>query len=230
MVLKLGDGENTAWLGFNDGIGGDVIIQGSLNIDVFGGGQKDDVIGHFGWKHGGYLKVNTYLGAGDDSAFINMWGDISGSADVSFYMSGGAGNDSLSTWNTFDNQDYAYGSVDVTGDSSLSIVMKGGIGEDTLGLTYAGEMDGDLYIRLEGGADADDISGEVFLQGTSHGQLDALFKGQGGNDTLNFDLHDNSGGNADILQALIDGGAGWDWGYKTGPVAKINCEPILIII
>jgi hypothetical protein len=241
-IITLGAGDDTATLDFWHGIGEDVLLQGSLDIEVYGNSGADVLDADFGHKHGGSLKLYASLGAGEDQAFARMWGDITGGADVLFDLRGGSDNDLLNTWNTYDNAESAYGAIDITHDSSFTINLKGGSGADQLFGTYAGELDGDLVIRMAGGDGNDTIkmaqsdNGGIHLADGSSGSVDAIFTGGTGNDYMAVTLNEDPNGNVDLLNALMDGGSGfdtWNWLDTTSNMTKQGFEkasPLLIFV
>lgn len=232
-IITLGAGDDTANLDFWHGIDQPALLQGSLDIEVYGYSGADVLDADFGWKHGGSLTLYASMGSGDDQAFARMWGDITGGADVNFDLHGGAGNDLLSTWNTYDNAEHSYGAIDVTHDSSFTINLVGDAGNDQLNGLYAGELDGDLVIRMDGGKGNDSITmaqsagGGIYLAAGSHGTVDAIFTGGADNDYMAVTMKIDANSNVNIVNALMNGGAGydtWNWLDTTSNVTRTNIE------
>jgi hypothetical protein len=223
--IKLGKGNDEAWLEFRGGgIGGSAWLYGNLDITVDAGKGDDNLIAHFNGKHGGALNVHALMGDGNDKAFVNLWGDVSGGAKVLFDLQGGKGDDQMSTWDTFDNRAYQYSNIDILGDSAATIKMDGGQGNDKLGALYSGRVYGKLTLQENGGKGDDEVSAEVFLQAGSTGAFDGKLQGDKGNDKLDFQLHNLAGNTVSILSALLDGGKGTDACTATANVTKVNCE------
>jgi hypothetical protein len=242
--ILLGDGTDEAWLDFRGGgIGGTSRLFGNLNVTVNGGLGDDDLVAHFNGKDGGLLKLTAVMYAGDDNAFTNLWGDVTGGANVTFDLRGGAGVDTLHSWNTFDNRASSWVSIDVALGSAVTILMDGGVGDDTVSVDhFSGAIDGRLTIDLHGGLGNDQVRADVLLtDGT--GTLDAKVQGDAGDDHLSFALTDDSDlwitlpGRGPIhiigvriVSALMDGGADFDHNdYATPNVTVVSCEGTIIL-
>lgn len=229
VQLKTGAGADEAWVEFRNGIGGSVLLQGSMNIDFRSGSEDDVLVAHFGPKHGGFLNFTARMGAGNDEASGMLWGDITGGADVLLDLRGGLGNDSLITWNSFDNKAYEYGSLDVVHDASLELRMTGGEGADTINVTYAGEMDGHFTLVVDAGDGSDKANAELYMVDGASGQVDAEVLGGNNNDNLTLEINEQAGSSVTLVNALLDGGPGWDYGTATSNVTRVNCEPLILI-
>lgn len=223
--IKLGNGHDEAFIDFRGGgIGGTSWLLSSLDIKIDAGKGNDDLVAHFNGKHGGHLNVYAKMGDGNDEAFVSLWGDVTGGADVLFDIKGNKGNDWLHSWNTFDNKAYSYGSIDITHDSTVTMKMDGGCDQDKVSILYSGEVDGKLTLKENGGKGHDEVSAVVYLKPTSAGSLSAHLFGDKGNDKLDFELVDNSGGAVDILAAVLHGNQGFDTCTATPNVAVFGCE------
>lgn len=230
--LATGDGNDEIELSFWHGIGNPALIQSSLGI-VVDAGEGDDILNaNFARKHGGNLTLLAKMGAGNDEAYARIWGNITGGAKVKFDLQGGSGDDLLSTWNTYNNELDAYGSIKVSSDSQFQINMNGGSNDDHIYLTYAGELDGKLILNVYGGMGndvvraAEDDGGGIYLQAGSFGELDAKFEGNQGNDSMALTVKENLGSSVDV-NALLDGGQDWDfcdYGNTTSNVTKVAFE------
>jgi hypothetical protein len=227
--LKTGAGDDTVTIDMWQGINQPCNISSNLSIQVDAGADHDEVDADFGRKRGGVLLFQANANTGDDLVQARMWGDITTKAKVTFDLQGGIGDDTVGTWNTYDNHVPGYGSIDVHKDSQFTIYLKGGAGADKLFLTCAGELDGKLNILLDGGAGDDLVSATqnnnngIYLMPGSTGSLKATFMGGSENDEIEFEVWDKSGGAA-LVNALSDGGDGYDHSTHTTNVAGINSE------
>lgn len=238
--VKMGGGEDQVWFDFRGGgIGGDAIVLGSLDITVDTGANHDEVTAHFNQKHGGHLNFTAKTSTGDDNIFVNMWGDISGGADVVFDLQGGSGNDTIGSWNSFDNKAYQYNNIDVTHDSTFSIYMNGQAGNDQLGLTYSGEMDGHLNVVMDGRSDNDTVNADLYRQDSASGQVDVQLFGGTQDDQMYLRIYEDASSHVDIVNALLDGGTNagdhdvYNWLETTNNVDVVHFEgatPVIILI
>jgi hypothetical protein len=232
--LKLGAGDDTVTIDMWQGIGVPSFISSNLNIALDAGIDNDEVDADFGGKRGGILTFQANMNTGDDVCRARMWGDLGAGAIVLFDLHGGGGNDTLGSWNTYDNAVPGYNSIDVPAGCEFTIGLKGGAGQDDLFLTYSGKVAGRLNIVLDGGEDSDHLSASkskgsgIYLQPGSTGVLDALFLGGGGNDPIEMEVYDSSGGLA-LADALADGGTGNDHLKRTANVLSVNNEAITTV-
>lgn len=227
--LKLGADNDTATFDMWQGIGVPCTVGSNLNIALDAGTGDDEVDADFGGKRGGILTFQANMNEGNDICRARMWGDLGAGAIVLFDLQGGIGNDTLSTWNTYDNAVSSYGSIDIGAGCEFSISLKGGAGQDNLYLTYAGKVNGHLHIIVDGGADTDMLSackadgGGIYVQPGSTGHVDAKFLGGAGDDEIKLEVLDNSGGSA-LVSALGDGGIGIDHLSRSLNVSSLNNE------
>jgi hypothetical protein len=217
--LNLGSGHDDAYLDFR---GNDATVFGTLDINVEAGSGADELYTHIGHKHGGHVNLKAEMGAGHDTAHAMMWGDVSGAADVLFDVKGEGGADALGAWCTYDDKANAYNNIKITGDSTLAIKLDGGLGADSIGPLFSGEVDGHLTLIARGGAGDDDIDADVYLQPGSTGSFFGRVSGQADDDTLAFHVWDLSG--AAVIDAVLNGGAGFDTGSSSGNVSKVSIE------
>lgn len=193
-------------------------LLGTLKMKVNAGSGDDEVIANFARKHGGKLEFKCQGAAGDDTCWASMWGDVTGGADVKFDLFGNGGNDSITSWNTYDSNDGAYGKVRISGDSTMDIRMDGGSGADKLTPTFSGEADGDLTLNVRGRTGKDSSYGIVDLK-NSGGEVLLKTKGEGGDDDLRLDVF----GSTPYFSAKINGGGGFDTCLSTPNVVKSGC-------
>jgi hypothetical protein len=147
----------------------------------------------------------------------------------------------LNTWNTYDNAESSYGAIDITHDSSFTIKLKGDGGADELYVTYAGELDGDLVIRMNGGGGNDTVKmaqsdgGGIYLAAGSNGSLDAILIGGTDNDSMALTVDEDPASNVDLVNAQMNGGSGfdtWNWLDTTSNVTRTGFEkasPLIIL-
>src|SRR5262249_5809937 len=138
-------------------------VQGSLNITVDGSADNDSINANFGHKHGGVLNFTAKGGDGNDDIAARLWGDVSGAAKVTFNLLGQKGDDTLSVWNTFDQDAYSYADIDITHDSSVTLNVGGGEGNDTINVLHAGEVEGKLTMNAHGDKQNDTVAADVYL-------------------------------------------------------------------
>lgn len=214
--LKLGSGDDVGFVDFRGS--SNSIVQGSLDVKVNAGGGDDETIAHFARKHGGKLTFKCQMAAGDDICSASMWGDITGGADVKFDLFGNGGNDSLWSWNTYDQYQGGYSNIRIAGDATMDLNMDGGSGDDVLTPTYSGEADGDLTVHVKGRGGVDSSNGVVNLN-SSGGKVDLKSQGHAGNDTLELNVN----GSTPYFSAKMNGGGGVDTCISTPNVVKTLC-------
>lgn len=218
-------------------------ISNQLQLVVDAGIGNDTLVGNFSNVSSHPLTVTALMGAGDDASSLNLWGDVSHAnskitwgGSVNFNVYGEAGNDTLTTWNTYDARevvDRRYNSIDVSYLSTLSIHMDGGANDDVITALYSGDLDGRLNLYLNGSSGNDRVDATVNLQpGSSdsslpfrHALVYARVIGGDNDDTLRFLLHDHSKGRVGIAVASMDGGAGFDHSLgRTSNVIRSSIE------
>ena len=100
--------------------------------------------------------------------------------------------------------------------------LDGGRGDDLITATYTGDLDGRLNFRADGGGGDDEVVANINLATGSEGEVRARVLGGRGDDTLTLNVLDPDE-NADV-DALLDGGAGFDTCVATDNVDVVNCE------
>ena len=152
-----------------------------------------------GFENHGTANFNTRLGAGADSYLAEASG-IYVAPDASFAMQvdGKAGRDLI------------LANVQANVDGDFSLVARGGAGADTIGIV--------LDVRPVVRADRNESP-----LSDRRPAINVLIEGNDGNDWLGLwlfaaDVDD------DLLNALVDGGTGWDTARTHGPVRVVNVE------
>lgn len=223
--VNLGDGDDSANFFFGGlGVPGRVIAA-DLNVTVHAGTGNDSVVGNFG-ETKGVLAFNTFMGAGDDGSFVNLWGPIDAAAAVKIGMHGEAGNDSMGVFATYVND---YNQLNIGDGALLDIGLNGGDGNDTLDTTYGGIDRGTLRVREDGAAGNDHVTADIHLVHPPFtlfpiGESDVVLRGGSGFDNLELDVF----GKANKFRAEIDGGTGFDHATGTSNVQIINANELIV--
>ena len=79
-----------------------------------------------------------------------------------------------------------------------------------------------IIVNGDGGEGIDRVAGEMNFSAIRLGHVNARVLGSGGNDDLTLNIFGVD--NPDLLDALIDGGAGTDTAHYTANVLVIRCE------
>jgi len=104
--------------------------------------------------------------------------------------------------------------------ADAEVEVSGGRGADVITAAYAVEADGRFRFRLDGGDGDDTVSANLALAAGSTGAVEALVKGNEGDDRLTL----NVTGTAGSLDARLDGDAGFDRCASTPNVRVEECE------
>jgi len=104
--------------------------------------------------------------------------------------------------------------------ADAEVEVSGGRGNDTITADYAVEVDGQFRFRLDGGDGNDTVTANLALAAGSTGTVEALVKGNEGDDRLTL----NVTGAAASLSAKLDGDAGFDRCASTPNVQVEECE------
>jgi hypothetical protein len=104
--------------------------------------------------------------------------------------------------------------------AEAEVEVNGGSGDDSITADYAVEVDSRFRLRLDGGNGNDTITANLALAAGSTGRVEALAKGNEGDDRLTL----NVTGTARRLDAKIDGDAGFDRCAGTPNVRVEECE------
>src|SRR5262249_32727638 len=155
-------------------------VWGKVGISFSGDAGNDIVQADFGRPFGAgnlesaKLNVLVDLGAGDDTAQVNVWGVLRGSTDAQFILRGGAGNDTLRFSN--DNGSHAA--------AKLNVALDGGDGNDLLSLFFDDNIVGAYTFRLSGGKGDDQVEAVINARSGSTGSLDVVAQGDQGRDRM----------------------------------------------
>jgi hypothetical protein len=104
--------------------------------------------------------------------------------------------------------------------ADAEIEVNGNGGHDTITADFAVEVDGRFRFRLDGGYGNDTVAANVALAADSTGTVEALVKGNEGDDRLTLMVT----GAAAALNARLDGDAGFDRCASTSNVQVEECE------
>lgn len=235
IQIDLGAGNDKATLDFaNDGAGGLAEIDDNLNINVLGQAGNDQLDAFFGKVDGVNLTLAGNLGFGDDKFFAELKGDLTGDAQAVINMQDvndlvaplinrvllAGGKDQFTVRASAD--------VNIANDARLDVTLRTFDGNDNVQVQYQGELDGALKVQVATDDGADLAIALITLDQGSAGTVQAKVDGGGDNDIIALKIFDNSG-NAAILQALLDGGAGDnDACVRTGNVIDANCETVVV--
>lgn len=238
IQIDLGAGNDRANLDFaSNGAGGQAEIEKNLNINVLGQAGNDQLDAFFGKVENVAVNLTGNMGFGDDKFFAELKGDLDFAAKVKIDMEdvnnvvlpiGGlnrvvllGGNDQFRV--------KADADVDIDDNAALDVTLKGFDGIDNLSVTTRGEVDGQLKVLLDGEDGGDLVLADITLDAGSDGTVDAKVLGGNDNDIVALRIIDNSNGQASLVQALLDGGAGDNDGcVKTANVLDINCEVVVL--
>jgi hypothetical protein len=172
-----------------------------------------------------FLDFRANLGNGADKFNAISFGSVGIDASAKIDVRGGNGNDTLTYFGTYNAQ--APGAGLKVGDlGSFSVLFDGGNGADRLNATYAGEVDGDCTIYLNGdlgdvGAQRDWIDIHMYTSAASTGKLTVFAVGQRGNDVMRVLAEGYVPGGS---QLLADGGLGKDQCISTFNVSLDGIE------
>lgn len=220
LNIALGDGTDEANLDFRGAFFGDHAgedrLLANLDITVDAGMGDDYVVGDFNGKDGGFLTFRALMGDGTDFARASLYADVTAGAYVLFDLQGGAGLDGLITENNFGRTGMR--TMNISADSTVSIKMDGGLDDDVLGSpddfiytyeTFAGKVDGGLYLDLHGGLGNDEIHCDLIRpRSDSTGFIYVRADGDDGDDDVSAALQSDLYG-ADVYFS-IQGSAGND--------------------
>jgi hypothetical protein len=184
-----------------------VNFAGALNnslavVVVNGGAASNQVFAQLGDASSSNLQFMVNFGKKADSFDLEETGNLQ-NAVVHFDLDGGAGgaNILLNAKNV---------NLDTT--SRLNLDSWSGSGKDNVKVNYSGQMNGELWLDLEGGKGKDTMTAVLTLAQGSTGRLNGTLHGGKGDDTMTFDVFDNSnpGGPSTLakLYAVINPGSG----------------------
>jgi len=223
-VVQIRDNGAGVITGFATGHGA-FAFTGIRNIRIATNGGNDSV---------SYTLAGSLLPAQQRSVSVDLgsspwWGGSDQFVANLFNPATGIGSDLLAgsslTLNVFggDGRDgifvNAQKDTDVAAGARLSMNLFGGNGADNIQAAWWGENDGEVLLYADGGAGNDFIRGRLQEQLGSTGKVSGVVKGGDGWDNLGlylFTVHPP-------VVGLLDGGAGFDVGFNTPNVTKVNC-------
>lgn len=199
LHFDLGAASDKATIDLANDAGGLALIQAKLIVDVKGGIGFDTTDIRLGKIEN--VRVDVVVDGGNqaDSTTVKMLGNLV-NADVEI---SNIAEDTIASIN--DGQDTVKveaSGIKINKDSKLDIGLVGGQDRDTLDVIYSGELDGLLFVRMNGGRDKDIVRAKITLDSESDGALDAIVRGGGTNrDLVSLLLIDNSNNEVNILNA-----------------------------
>jgi hypothetical protein len=162
--------------------------------------------------------VNGGGGADEIAAFDSY--NVAAGASVAVAVNGGDGADQVGIIIHFD----------VAAGASLYAGVDGGSGADSVGIVIEGSTvaaGASASIGVDSGSGNDVVRGGFSFDPESHGVIAIIFQGGSGDDDLTLDI---SGiGDPNILNARLDGGAGFDIAHVTRNVDVVNCEEVFFL-
>jgi hypothetical protein len=216
-------------------VGADADGQATVDIGVLGGTAADkiglDLLGSVGnGTAPSNLTFAANLLAGNDIFTGRVNADqfnIGSGSQVRLTVLGNDGDDTLGLA-TFGDQASV---IDLDAESLFAAVFRGGLGNDVFNFkVFASvqapgslKLDGQLYLRLDGGEGNDQITLKLLNTAASVGNYNAAVFGGFGKDTVKFGLSHNA---AAVTfkprgKVLLDGGLGLDKLENTTPGVSI---------
>ena len=181
------------------------LLSSSLvTVQVSSGLGNAHVFAQVGNVSSSNLQFVTHLGKGANSFALTAAGNLQ-NAVVHFNIDAGCGSNTIT-----------FGTVGVNVDttSRLNLDTCTGTGNDTVNMTYAGVMDGELDLNLQGGKSNDTMDAVLTLEQGSTGRVWGREQGGNGTNMMTFDIYDDSnpGGKSTLalLNAILNGGTGTD--------------------
>jgi hypothetical protein len=197
LTENLGPAGATTHVNFGGALSGS-----DATVVINGGAAADQVFAEVGNETNANLQFLTRLGNGANTFDLESTGNLVNSIEH-FEVDGGSGGNTI----TFDAKGV---NADLTSRLNLHAYL--GAGADNVTENYSGVMDGELDGVIATGAGADTVNMNLTLDQGSTGRVHVRAYGNKGDDTMTFDVNDNSnpGGKStlSLLDALLDGGAG----------------------
>jgi hypothetical protein len=181
-------------------------LEGSdATVVVHGGSGNDQVYAAVGDETNANLQFLANLGTGASSFDLESAGNLLNSIEHFDVSDNGTAHDTIT---------YNASGVNVDTTSRLNLETDTYADSDTVHITYSGAMEGELDVTAQGGSGNDTMDVSLTLARDSNGRVHGHVNGDTGNDTLTFDVYDNSGANGHsnlaLLNAVLNGGAGKD--------------------
>jgi hypothetical protein len=194
----LGAGDDRAT--YDVGVRNPRVIRASLVVDVYGEAGRDMVQAEFGAVSAAPVQFVASMGTESDYCSASLRGVMVGGARGRFDLRGEAGSDTLK-----------FANVNSTWPPSrLDVLMTGGDGDDVLAMFIDGTMSGAYRLHLDGGAGQDYVDADVTARFGSTGSLDLNVRGGDDDDQMRTRFINLAPGPLNVLQAVMDGGAGTD--------------------
>src|SRR5262245_29831687 len=186
--------------------GGDDRVSYTLYANMLGTQQRNVSVdlGASTWSGSNQFVANLYNPA------TGIGSDLLARSSLALNVFGGSGRDVIFV-NAFRDTDVAFG-------ARLSMNLFGQAGNDIIQVNWHGENDGQMSLYADGGAGNDLIRGYFREDPGSTGVSSGQVRGGDGNDNLGLFMWTQ---NPPAI-AVLDGGAGIDFGIGTANVAKIN--------
>ncbi len=220
-------------------------VHSVLTVSVDGGNDNDLITSDHVVLGNGTMVLNSLGGNGDDVIFQLYNGVVSGT--LLGNTDGGNGADVIRVELGFEFQfEPDFGTLvaplNIAAGARLIYNLNGGNGDDTLNVTYVGRIDGQLFVRTDGGHGNDRILANTFhVNALSRGQLSAQFLGDAGDDRLEAQLRfitvEQVPGSPPVRigfsstlaplaarQVQADGGSGFDTCLHSALVSLLNVE------
>jgi hypothetical protein len=202
------------------------VVLGSMfgnSRNVFnatGGPGNDFFAGAFlgAMLNGSTTQWNVNLGGGSDTFSGYLTSQLSFGAAFRINFSGSAS----------DLMNVGADNMVVAPGASLSMGLVGGNGPDSISDFFRGVLLGSLAQVAIGGNSNDAIAQTTLLSSgstTANGGVVAFVEGNGGNDNL-FEVLRPSALRAGV-NALIDGGSGFNIARRNAPVRVVNCQVVI---
>jgi hypothetical protein len=209
---------------------GDLADFSTLTITASGGNNTDVRFASGNIGQSAQLQIADHGGKGANVFGVGLSGVQNAGSQVNVTFQGGNGFD----WATvFDSQNIQAG-------ATAAFNLDGQAGKDTMQTVYTGRLQGDLTVKVAGGATpgprnnvfAPRGSATLFLkfqlQPGSNGSLTSTMKGADGNDNLT-DLVFKAATDTAAVNETANGGGGIDNGLFTKNVAFTNVANVQIV-
>jgi hypothetical protein len=161
-------GDGNDHFDFNSGVGwpgkqpSPANLEANLDIHLFMQRTSEAHVSlSFGEVDSARLNVSAVLGEGHNTFWTHLNGDLTGNADVRFYVHGGdGGNDMIFTGGYIGHSPHEPATrvpMRIDKEAKLDINLQGGTGDDTLFLSIYTRNNGQIRHHLDGGGGGVDI-------------------------------------------------------------------------
>lgn len=210
LDIHSGKGNDSVTLTYATGV-----TQPHLNVDLHTEDGDDVVNATFGAITNSHLDFNAHLGKGNDAFNLGMNGAVTGKSDAHFTADGEKGDESFTVNAT---------GADVASTAKLSFDLNGHEGTQTTTVNYAGKVNGELRLETHADKGADTVAANLSLATGSTGRVKAHVHGGKDNDNLTLNVNLSTPTDTVAVDALLDGGKGFDTCHATSNVVVKNCE------